>query len=168
MSNYDAPVSAPANSDQSPIHPGLRAHTKPSITVITIIYSQVTKRDDVRNCVDFIGSHLCDDFYLENETHKLVVVDNLCTGSFENITHIRMPVSTGNLISLDPELVGEVLDTMPIPSIEPLMVAAVSWHGWSRLGGQRSPVTSGPARPTVIERSIGSDTRRLKVGRFND
>ena len=82
------PVSAPANSDQSPIHPGLRAHTKPSITVITIIYSQVTKRDDVRNCVDFIGSHLPDDFYLEKDTQKLVVVDNLCTGPFENITHI--------------------------------------------------------------------------------
>ncbi|MBY5915850.1 hypothetical protein ACU8NH_16795 [Rhizobium leguminosarum] len=122
----------------------------------------------MRNRVGFIGSHLCDDFYLKDDTQKLVVVDNLCTGPFENITHIRMPVSTGNLISLDPELVGEVLDTMPIPSIEPLMVAAVSWHGWSRLGGQRSPVTSGPARPTVIERSIGSDTRRLKVGRFND
>lgn len=121
----------------------------------------------MRNCVDFIGSYLCDDFYLENDTQKLVVVDNLCTGPFENIADIRMPVSTGNLSSLDPELVGQVLDTMPIPSIEPLMVAAVSW-GWSRLGGQRSPVTSGPARPTVIERSIGSDTRRLKVGRFND
>jgi hypothetical protein len=76
----------------------------------------------VRNCVDFIGSYLCDDFYLENDTQKLVVV-----GPFENIADIRMPVSTGNLSSLDPELVGQVLDTMPIPSIEPLMVAAVSW-----------------------------------------
>jgi hypothetical protein len=38
-----------------------------------------------------------------------------------------MPASTGNLSSLDPELVGEVLDTMLAPSIELLMVAAVSW-----------------------------------------
>lgn len=68
---------------------GLRAHTKPSLTVITIIYSQVTRRDDVRNGVDFIGSHFCDAFYFENDTQKLVVVDNICTGPFENIAHIR-------------------------------------------------------------------------------
>jgi hypothetical protein len=43
-----------------------------------------------------------------------------------------MPVFTGNRSSLYPELVGEVLDTMPIPSIEPQMVAAVSWNGWSK------------------------------------
>ncbi len=83
-----------------------------------------------------------------------------------------MPVFTGNLNSLDPEFVGEVLDTMPAPSIEPA-------NGGGRLMGiveigqvvmiaPRSAVASGPARPTVIERSIGSDTRRLKVGRFND
>ncbi|MDV4160509.1 hypothetical protein [Rhizobium leguminosarum] len=73
-----------------------------------------------------------------------------------------MPVSTGNRSSLDPELVGEVLDTMPAPSIEPA-------NGGGRLMGiveigqvvmiaPRSAVASGLARLLVIERGIGRNT----------
>ncbi|HEY0416522.1 MAG TPA: UDP-glucuronic acid decarboxylase family protein [Gaiellaceae bacterium] len=35
----------------------------------------------------FLGSHLCD--YLLNEGHRVICVDNLETGSLENISHIR-------------------------------------------------------------------------------
>ncbi|MGM5056461.1 hypothetical protein ACU8MP_15920 [Rhizobium leguminosarum] len=73
-----------------------------------------------------------------------------------------MPVFTGNLNSLDPEFVGEVLDTMPAPSIEPA-------NGGGRLMGiveigqvvmiaPRSAVASGPARLLVIERGIDRNT----------
>lgn len=37
----------------------------------------------------FIGSHLCDRLLLRTDIEKLVVVDNLWTGLFENISHIR-------------------------------------------------------------------------------
>jgi hypothetical protein len=86
------------NPDQSPTHPGLRAHTKPSITVITIIYSQVTRRGDVRNGIDFIGSYLCDTFYLRRDTQKLVVVNNICTGPFENIAHSGSPLPPSDVL----------------------------------------------------------------------
>ncbi|MGO7203364.1 NAD-dependent epimerase/dehydratase family protein, partial [Rhizobium ruizarguesonis] len=39
----------------------------------------------------FIGSHLCDRLLLRTDIQKLVVVDNLWTGLFENIAHIRDP-----------------------------------------------------------------------------
>lgn len=35
----------------------------------------------------FIGSHLCD--YLLNKGHQIVIIDNLITGSLENISHFR-------------------------------------------------------------------------------
>jgi dTDP-glucose 4,6-dehydratase len=35
----------------------------------------------------FIGSHLCD--YLHREGHEVICMDNLLTGSIENISHIR-------------------------------------------------------------------------------
>ena len=37
----------------------------------------------------FLGSHLCD--FLLNEGHRVVCVDNLDTGSLQNIEHIREP-----------------------------------------------------------------------------
>ncbi|MEJ2563230.1 MAG: GDP-mannose 4,6-dehydratase, partial [Anaerolineales bacterium] len=33
----------------------------------------------------FIGSHLCD--YLLRKGHQVVIIDNLLTGSLENIAH---------------------------------------------------------------------------------
>jgi dTDP-glucose 4,6-dehydratase len=35
----------------------------------------------------FIGSHLCD--FLHREGHEIICMDNLLTGSVENISHIR-------------------------------------------------------------------------------
>ena len=35
----------------------------------------------------FLGSHLCD--YLLNKGHEVICMDNLITGSIDNIAHIR-------------------------------------------------------------------------------
>ncbi|WHO81282.1 hypothetical protein [Rhizobium leguminosarum] len=73
-----------------------------------------------------------------------------------------MPVSTGNLSSLDPELVGEVLDTMPVPSIEPAngggRLMRIVEIGQVVMIAPRSAVASGLARLLVIERGIGRNT----------
>ena len=37
----------------------------------------------------FLGSHLCD--YLIEQGHRVICVDNLETGSLENIDHLRDP-----------------------------------------------------------------------------
>lgn len=78
------------------------------------------------------------DLYLGSDTQKLVVVDNLCIGPFENIAHIKDPhchratCFSMSSLSSDPKLVGEVLDIMPIPSIE--FDGGRSWNGVSILG----------------------------------
>lgn len=81
------------------------------------------------------------DLYLGSNTQKLAVIDNLCTGPFENIAHFKDPVFPLSDMLFDEahlssrsELVGEVLDTMQILRSNPQMLAAVSWNGWSRLG----------------------------------
>ncbi|WSH67594.1 hypothetical protein U8Q05_20455 [Rhizobium ruizarguesonis] len=65
--------------------------------------------------------------------------------------------------ALDPKLVGEVLDTMPIPSIEPAdggrrLMERIVEIGQVVMIARRSSVASGPARLLVIERGVGSDT----------
>src|SRR5262249_57589350 len=40
----------------------------------------------------FLGSHLCD--YLIEQGHRVICVDNLETGSLENIEHLRDPAFT--------------------------------------------------------------------------
>ncbi|MGO7670194.1 hypothetical protein ACC817_06500 [Rhizobium ruizarguesonis] len=127
----------------------------------------------MRNWVDFIGSHLCDAFYLENDIQKLVVADNLCTEPFENIAHIRearfhrqpqLSVSRTrrrgsryHADSFDRTANGGRRLMERMVEIEQVVMIV-----------QRSSVASGPARPLVIERGIGSDTNHLKVGKFND
>ena len=132
----------------------------------------------MRNGVSFIGSHLCDDFYFENDTQKLAVVDNLCTGPFENIAHFKDPVFPLSDMLFDEahlssrsELVGEVLDTMQIPSIEPADAGGRLMERMVEIGQvvmitRLSSVSSVPVWPLVIER--GRDMRRLKVGTNNN
>ena len=42
----------------------------------------------------FLGSHLCD--YLLAEDHRVICVDNLDTGSLQNIEHIRPTTSSSS------------------------------------------------------------------------
>lgn len=45
----------------------------------------------------FIGSHVTN-FYLGSDVQKPVVVDNLCTGPFENIAHIKPPLPQSDML----------------------------------------------------------------------
>src|SRR5471030_1488718 len=57
----------------------------------------------------FLGSHLCDE--LLRRGHRVICVDNLETGSLENITHIRDPKFVAlNIDITEPFYVEEPVD----------------------------------------------------------
>ena len=51
----------------------------------------------------FIGSHICDGFV--NEGHEVVCIDNLCSGSVENIKHL---LSNPNFIFIEHDIVQPI------------------------------------------------------------
>ncbi len=87
----------------------------------------------------FIGSHLCD--FLLGEGHRVIAMDNLCTGSVDNIAHIRDPKFTfvqydvTNFVYVDGPLdyvlhfasPASPIDYLQLP-IQTLKVGAIGTH----------------------------------------
>jgi dTDP-glucose 4,6-dehydratase len=87
----------------------------------------------------FIGSHLCD--FLLGEGHSVIAMDNLCTGSVDNIAHIRDPKFTfvqydvTNFVYVDGPLdyvlhfasPASPIDYLQLP-IQTLKVGAIGTH----------------------------------------
>ena len=140
------------------------------------------RRVDVRSVsisgrAGFIGSTVTD-FYLGSDVRKLVVVDDVYTGPFENKAHIKDPrcrratcLSMNNLSSgSGTRRRGSRNHPDSFDRARRwggLLMARIVEIGQVVMIAQRSSVVSGPARSLVIERGIGSDNH-LKVGTFND
>ena len=121
----------------------------------------------------FLGSHLCE--HLLGQGHRVICIDNLETGSLQNIDHIRDDPSSsatstspsgrrprGRRLRLPPRLAGEP-DRLPAAAAAPLKVGS---HGTHHMLG--SPSSSAPAscspRPARSTATPRSTRRRRTTG----
>src|ERR1700754_2631224 len=105
----------------------------------------------------FLGSHLCDE--LLRRGHRVVCVDNLETGSLNNIEHIRAP----EFVFLQNDIVQPSFVAEPVDFVYPLASPASSID-YLRLPLHTLKVGSYGTHHTLGLGAVGTDLQR-EIGR---